>query len=200
MFAVVTFDDASTSEVPTNWLIDEEDGSSCWWPPSNTKNLSTLISKRVDPIKSTWQKLNVIMERTCDTLEKARKVAEDSQYTSVDEENLGRGRRKRFSKKLYIYDTDEDSRSDQTISQQRSNKKKLENKLPTFPKDFQLSADESSDSAISKINIPVPKKISQQLNKKKSKNKVSNFPEDFQLTESNNNAVSKVNISIPNII
>ncbi|XP_026830464.1 uncharacterized protein LOC113563263 [Ooceraea biroi] len=101
MFAVVTFHDDTTSEVPSNWLIDfDEDGSSCWWPPSNTKNLSTLISKRIEPVKSTWQRLSVNLGRFCNTLEKARKIAEDSQYTSANEEELGRGRRKRFSKKL----------------------------------------------------------------------------------------------------
>ena len=44
-----------------------------------------------------------------DTLEKARKVAEDSQYTSAEEENLGRGRRKKFSKKLSSSDRDSSS-------------------------------------------------------------------------------------------
>lgn len=66
MFAVVTFDDDSTSEVPSNWVIDsDEDGPRCWWPPSNTKNLSTLVSKRVEPVKSTWQRLNVNLGRFC---------------------------------------------------------------------------------------------------------------------------------------
>ena len=69
MFAVVTFEDKSTSEVPTNWLIDSEDVPMSWWPPSNTKNLSSLISKRIEPNKSTWQKLNITLERICSKYE-----------------------------------------------------------------------------------------------------------------------------------
>lgn len=55
-----------------------------------------------------------------DTLETARKVAEDSQYTSTEEENLGRGRRKRFSKK--VTSSDSDSSSPENVPQR--NKKK----------------------------------------------------------------------------
>ncbi|KAB0804095.1 hypothetical protein PPYR_01065 [Photinus pyralis] len=113
-YAVVTFTNeglgvTSTSEVPTNWLLN--DNKQCWWP-SLSKNISSLIAKRAQPT-DVWSKEDVVVETLgrkyicvstkfenlfnnfyAVSLETARKKAEDLDYTSSEEANTGRGKRK----------------------------------------------------------------------------------------------------------
>lgn len=72
-YAVVQFEDASYSEVPINWIVDDSNSTStyCWWPPNNIKNLSTLITRKTLPNPKTWQKHCVSIVNVCSTLAKA---------------------------------------------------------------------------------------------------------------------------------
>lgn len=65
-YAVVTFNDNEVSEVSSNWLEKNDDESSCWWL-ANCKNVSTLISKRSEPDKKSWDNLPVTIEKFCNT-------------------------------------------------------------------------------------------------------------------------------------
>lgn len=65
-YAVVTFlDDGAINEVPINWLCEQGNETLCWWPLINTKNLSSLIVKRVQPDVKTWMQLPVYVEKYC---------------------------------------------------------------------------------------------------------------------------------------
>ncbi|XP_071578849.1 uncharacterized protein [Temnothorax nylanderi] len=92
-YAVVIFKgDNEVSEVPSNWLETNVEESLCWWPV-HCKNASTLIAKRSEPNKKSWDKLPVTIEKYCTSYEKARKVAEDASYVTTDDDQLGKGRR-----------------------------------------------------------------------------------------------------------
>lgn len=62
-YAVVCFIDNTVSEVPTNWIHEDENETMCWWPPISIKNVSTLISKRVDPDKKSWNFISVTIQK-----------------------------------------------------------------------------------------------------------------------------------------
>lgn len=65
-YAVISFiDDGVVSEVPTNWLQEDENEYFCWWPPTNTKNLRSLFIKRANPDIKTWSLLPVEVEKYC---------------------------------------------------------------------------------------------------------------------------------------
>ncbi|XP_071653230.1 uncharacterized protein [Temnothorax longispinosus] len=92
-YAVVIFKgDNEVFEVPSNWLETNVEESLCWWPV-HCKNASTLIAKRSKPNKKSWDKLPVTIEKYCTSYEKARKVAEDANYVTTDDDQLGKGRR-----------------------------------------------------------------------------------------------------------
>lgn len=65
-YAVVTFHDNEVSEVPFNWLETNDDEPSCWWP-AHCKNVSTLIAKRSEPDKKSWDNLPVTIKKFCST-------------------------------------------------------------------------------------------------------------------------------------
>ncbi|XP_077262550.1 uncharacterized protein LOC143897617 [Temnothorax americanus] len=92
-YAVVIFKgDNEVSEVPSNWLETNVEESLCWWPV-HCKNASALIAKRSEPNKKSWDKLPVTIEKYCTSYEKARKVAENANYATTDDDQLGKGRR-----------------------------------------------------------------------------------------------------------
>ncbi|XP_044742328.1 uncharacterized protein LOC123304824 [Chrysoperla carnea] len=96
-YAVVFFiGQDSYSEIPSNWLLynDEPEGkrTKCQWPPSFAKNLQQLLKQRVEPSQD-WPIHEIEILRYCDTLAKARKAAEDSEYESTTDKPLGRGLR-----------------------------------------------------------------------------------------------------------
>lgn len=63
-YAVVKFiDDGTVSEIPTNWLKDDK--THCWWPPTNTKNLSSFMLKRAEPDLKTWIQHPILIEKYC---------------------------------------------------------------------------------------------------------------------------------------
>jgi len=65
-YAVVFFkENKTTSEIPTNWLHEDEDNILCWWPPTHVKNLTSLIAKRVKPDIKTWSLYAVKVEKYC---------------------------------------------------------------------------------------------------------------------------------------
>ncbi|XP_026475790.1 uncharacterized protein LOC113381363 [Ctenocephalides felis] len=79
-----------TSEVPVSWLFKTgNEITKCWWPPANIASKTPLIMKKSVP-DSTWTKEDVSVMRYFDSYYKARKFAQDSDYTSA-EENLGKG-------------------------------------------------------------------------------------------------------------
>lgn len=62
-YAIVNFiDDDLMSEIPTNWL-HKGDNYTCWWPPSNTKNIKSLIIKRAEPDITSWMLFSVNVEK-----------------------------------------------------------------------------------------------------------------------------------------
>ncbi|KAK4880190.1 hypothetical protein RN001_008336 [Aquatica leii] len=88
-YAVVLFSDENnmTSEIPTSWLCDAN--SKCRWPP-NCKNPTLLMKKGIKPDKS-WGTFKVRVESYCSTLQKARMRAENINYETTEDEDLGRG-------------------------------------------------------------------------------------------------------------
>lgn len=65
LYAVVQFSvDESFSEIPTNWIHqNDEDGFICWWP--NTKNISLLIENRTEPDKKLWSIFDITVIKYC---------------------------------------------------------------------------------------------------------------------------------------
>ncbi|GBP57455.1 hypothetical protein EVAR_36107_1 [Eumeta japonica] len=97
-YAVVQFIESELySEIPSNWLLYDsfavKDKTSCRWPGRKEKNFTQKIKNRVDPSKD-WPIRAVNVIRFCETLESARKAADDSQYSSTAE-MVGRGYRSR---------------------------------------------------------------------------------------------------------
>ncbi|KAK4887384.1 hypothetical protein RN001_003655 [Aquatica leii] len=80
-FAVVRFvkEECSFSAIPTSWI--SEDKLYCYWP--NQKNYGQLMKKNVLPSMD-WLKEPKEIEGYYDTLDKARKVAEDPNYTNEE--------------------------------------------------------------------------------------------------------------------
>ncbi|XP_031350218.1 uncharacterized protein LOC116175963 [Photinus pyralis] len=101
-FAVVRFLDEvdSYSEIPVSWISDDK--LYCYWP--SHKNCGQLMAKGVIPDDS-WGCERIGIEGYYDTLEKARKMANDPNYTSHDEE---RKRCPKPSKWVNINTSDED--------------------------------------------------------------------------------------------
>ncbi|XP_076236191.1 uncharacterized protein LOC143180384 [Calliopsis andreniformis] len=95
-YAVICFtEEQGLSEIPQNWLIHN---CLCWWPPNNTKNLSTLITKRIVPNTNTWQKIPIKITKLNQTLQNARKIVEDSDCISTDDQKVEEKHRKKISK------------------------------------------------------------------------------------------------------
>ncbi|XP_036144337.1 uncharacterized protein LOC114255275 [Monomorium pharaonis] len=107
-YAVVTFDDDLVSEVPTNM-----------------KNVPSLISKRTDPDIQTWQLLTVNIEKYCASLDKARKIADDKNYTSCEESQLGKGCRTKIpNKQIYSDDDSEEDKENEKNKQVKTKRNK----------------------------------------------------------------------------
>lgn len=148
-FAVVKFlDDAGEfpySEVPTEWLskfVDENNNEEyfmCWWPRGSEKNVSSLISSKAKVDETNWIQLSVEFDKYWSTLRSARKRAEDSNYQTTDENNLGKGfRRKRVR---------EFSSDDEEINNKTKRKKQS---------DYQNKSFEDEDAELAKISkLPI---------------------------------------------
>ncbi|CAL1678861.1 unnamed protein product [Lasius platythorax] len=80
-FAVVKFlSDCTYSEIPTAWLMtDDDDYEQCWWPP-RTANSKLLKANCASPNYDTWIKYDVDIIKYCTSLESARKSAADATY------------------------------------------------------------------------------------------------------------------------
>ncbi|KAB0804458.1 hypothetical protein PPYR_01428 [Photinus pyralis] len=90
-YAVVRFDDESVSEVPITWLFDNNRSS--WWP-RNSKVATSYINRYSPPDPDSWSKYSVVaVEAICDSLEVARKKAEDIHYSEGEDKDRGRGKR-----------------------------------------------------------------------------------------------------------
>lgn len=64
-YAVVRFLESNTfSEVPSKWLCQETDKSSCWWP-TKVKNVTSCILNRISPDKTTWELCEIEIETYC---------------------------------------------------------------------------------------------------------------------------------------
>ncbi|XP_076670009.1 uncharacterized protein LOC143369666 isoform X2 [Andrena cerasifolii] len=142
---VVQFEDGSYSELPINWIIDDCDSALtyCWWPPSNIKNLSSLMTRKATVNPKTWQKHCVSIINVCSTLAKARQIAENSDYCTTDD-NKGKGRRTKFLNSKYI---DEDECSN--ISSMEGVDDPIEENdlpLPAYPQAKIMSESESQAS------------------------------------------------------
>ncbi|XP_071581153.1 uncharacterized protein [Temnothorax nylanderi] len=108
-YAVVQFPKEGTySEIPTSWLT--KDCTRCRWP--TTKN-ATFFIKKNSPPEADWLLFDVKVECYCETLEKARKKAEDSNYATSCDEIRGRGKRIVHEKQFHdTYDTSDDNTDD----------------------------------------------------------------------------------------
>lgn len=65
-YAVVKFlSDCTFSEIPTAWLMTEEDDNQqCWWPP-RTANSKLLIANCASPNYDTWIRYDVDIIKYC---------------------------------------------------------------------------------------------------------------------------------------
>ncbi|XP_071581114.1 uncharacterized protein [Temnothorax nylanderi] len=108
-YAVVQFPKEGTySEIPTSWLT--KDCTQCRWP--TTKN-ATFFIKKNSPPEADWLLFDVKVECYCETLEKARKKAEDSNYATSCDEIRGRGKRIVHEKHFHdTYDASDDNTDD----------------------------------------------------------------------------------------
>ncbi|XP_031328640.1 uncharacterized protein LOC116182522 isoform X2 [Photinus pyralis] len=117
-FAVVYFEEnESFSEIPSSWL--NEDMKYCKWPKS--LNPTALMVKGIEP-SDTWGNYKVRVEKFYDTLEAARKHA-GTDYTSSEEVETGRGKRKKTSVTKSTSTDDEESTKDSpppTLKKRRS--------------------------------------------------------------------------------
>lgn len=60
-----------------------------------------------------------------DTIEKARKIAENSQYTSTDEAELGKGYRKHRPAKKYLDISSSDENNEETVTLEKNKRTEL---------------------------------------------------------------------------
>ncbi|KAB0803122.1 hypothetical protein PPYR_00092 [Photinus pyralis] len=115
---VVYFEEnESFSEIPSSWL--NEDMKYCKWPKS--LNPTALMVKGIEP-SDTWGNYKVRVEKFYDTLEAARKHA-GTDYTSSEEVETGRGKRKKTSVTKSTSTDDEESTKDSpppTLKKRRS--------------------------------------------------------------------------------
>ncbi|KAK4878804.1 hypothetical protein RN001_011310 [Aquatica leii] len=132
-YAVVRFidehnqSDDVVSEIPSKWLF--QNNTLCYWPV--VKNVSTYISKAVEPNKDTWTVNKVAVEFFCKSLHTARKKAEDSKYSSSEECTSAV---KRKPKKHFFVEEWDCSDSDTSIRNKR--KKNAVSPPPTFSYDL----------------------------------------------------------------
>lgn len=56
--------DSTFSEIPTAWLIEEDDYTMCWWPP-RTANSGTLIASCASAKHNTWSQYEVNVIKYC---------------------------------------------------------------------------------------------------------------------------------------
>lgn len=68
-----------------------------------------------------------------DTIEKARKIAEDSQYSSTDEAELGKGFRKHIPAKKYLNTSPSKDTSDDESNEEIATSNCVKNKKTTLP-------------------------------------------------------------------
>ncbi|KAK5649082.1 hypothetical protein RI129_003974 [Pyrocoelia pectoralis] len=134
-YAVVRFIDEDNqsddvvSEIPSKWLF--QNNTLCYWPVA--KNVSTYISKAVEPNKDTWTVNKVAVEFFCKSLHTARKKAEDSKYSS-SEEYVTAAIKRKPKKKTFSEEWDSDGDSDNSIRNKR--KKNAVSPPPTFSYDL----------------------------------------------------------------
>ncbi|KAK4886174.1 hypothetical protein RN001_002445 [Aquatica leii] len=124
-FAVVRFvkEECSFSEIPTSWI--SEDKLYCYWP--NQKNYGQLMKKNVLPSMD-WLKEPIEIEGYYDTLDKARKVAEDPNYTSNEEFEKRKPQPRRW---LNFEASDEDT--NESVDQPPQLKKNFKTKTTAQP-------------------------------------------------------------------
>lgn len=64
-YAVVKFLlDGTYSEIPTAWLMTENDNQQCWWPP-RTANNALLIVSCANPNYETWTQYDIDIIKYC---------------------------------------------------------------------------------------------------------------------------------------
>ncbi|XP_031349447.1 uncharacterized protein LOC116175457 isoform X1 [Photinus pyralis] len=104
-YCVVSFEDGTFSELPSNWLVGNKE--QCWWPRGPLiKNINSLMEKCVEPNGKNWEQHPVKVEFYCSSLHTARLKALDPEYTSSEEK--GRGRRKIKRKNLSDSDSEKE--------------------------------------------------------------------------------------------
>lgn len=64
-YAVVKFKSDSTySEIPTVWLVENDNKELCWWPP-RTANAAMLIASCTRPDEQSWNQYEVDIIKYC---------------------------------------------------------------------------------------------------------------------------------------
>ncbi|XP_071575507.1 uncharacterized protein [Temnothorax nylanderi] len=172
-YAVVCFIDNTVSEVPTNWIHEDDNEVMCWWPPTSVKNVSTLISKRADPDKKSWSLISVKIQKYFASVEKARKAAEDDNYTSTDDQRMGKGQRKKKPIHVNHSDTDENEERNNDKKNRRSSSKNMK----VYGR--------------KKVNVPINKEQSEDDltgNEQNIDKALPAWPTDLEIQSSQNNA------------
>ncbi|XP_039315459.1 uncharacterized protein LOC105198146 isoform X2 [Solenopsis invicta] len=142
-YVVIQFlKEGTYSEIPTLWLT--KDFTRCRWPP--TKNVNFFIKKNYPP-EVDWSYFDVRVECHCETLEKARTIAENANYSISCDEIRGRGKRIIYKKKFDdIYDICDDSEDDDDDSSSQ-------NQIPQKKLKIHKSQDSSEKKSLCDKNI-----------------------------------------------
>ncbi|XP_029171124.1 uncharacterized protein LOC114940569 [Nylanderia fulva] len=175
-YSVVKFViDNSYSEIPTAWLIlDDNQQQKCWWP--RTANAAPLIANYASPNFETWDQYNIELIKHCRSLESARKSAADSNYQTTDEDKLGRGKRQHT---LYNRYSSEEEENDDYVhrpiakikkKEKASSMNKITSAFPLCPDNLTLNNFTNNEIESIKTVIDSVKKIplSQPCEKKKT--------------------------------
>ncbi|KAF5279142.1 hypothetical protein FQA39_LY18320 [Lamprigera yunnana] len=99
-FAVLRFlkEEGSYSEIPTIWILENK--QQCYWP--NQKNCGSLIERSVTPSED-WSIQDIEREHTLiiililESLQKARRVAQNPSYTSNERRKQKRNKWANYS-------------------------------------------------------------------------------------------------------
>ncbi|XP_011858065.1 PREDICTED: uncharacterized protein LOC105555651 [Vollenhovia emeryi] len=156
-YAVVLFPQEGTySEILTSWLT--EDNNKCRWP--RTRNVTFFLKKNSPPHED-WLLFDVKVQCYCETLEKARKKAEDANYVTSNDESTGRGKRiiheKQFDDMYDTCDGNTDNDSDVPPQLHKTDNKK------------RVTKDKYSDTSVKKYKCV--KQLSQIADKSSTPNR-----------------------------